>query len=149
MKQKQSNSIRVPSVPGPKGLCWTQDPKELKRGDWVSPYCTLPKGHKRRGQPHTWERPRKGAGARDTMTNNGGSAFPEPIGDTSGLSYPPDPGMTLRDYFAAQVISQCHITVEKADELPDVALIKAFAGRFARSAYIIADAMIAERAATK
>lgn len=55
-------------------------------------------------------------------------------------------GMSLRDYFAGQVISQCHITVEKhAPEEADPMLVEAYAFRYARTAYAIADAMLVER----
>ena len=55
-------------------------------------------------------------------------------------------GMTLRDYFAGQVISQCQVTVRKDHAEPDAEMVNAYAERFARTAYAIADAMLAERA---
>ena len=55
-------------------------------------------------------------------------------------------GMSLRDYFAGQVISQCQITVIREEPEPDAEVVRIYAERFARTAYVIADAMIAERA---
>lgn len=64
--------------------------------------------------------------------------------------YAPHGGMSMRDYFAGQVISQCHITVEKhAPEEADPMLVEAYAFRYARTAYAIADAMLVERAKFK
>lgn len=54
------------------------------------------------------------------------------------------PGMSIRDYFAGQVISQCQITVNVGAEL-DTELVIIYAERYAKTAYAIADAMIAER----
>ena len=53
--------------------------------------------------------------------------------------------MTLRDYFAGQVIAQCQITVRKGQAEPDAEMVNAYAERFARTAYVIADAMLVER----
>jgi hypothetical protein len=52
---------------------------------------------------------------------------------------------TLRDYFAGQVISQCQITVTQEEAEPHPAVVKVYAERYARAAYAIADAMMAER----
>lgn len=52
----------------------------------------------------------------------------------------------LRDYFAGQVISQCHITADHRAESADPEVVRVFAERIAKSAYIIADAMMRERA---
>jgi hypothetical protein len=56
--------------------------------------------------------------------------------------------VTLRDYFAGKVLSQCQITVEAGKDAPDDADIQATAARFARAAYVIADAMLRERERT-
>jgi hypothetical protein len=83
--------------------------------------------------------------------NDGGPAFPRAgffgvYGDGSTESEPSTDGMTLRDYFAAQVISQCHITVTREEREPDAEVIRIFAERYARTAYVIADAMLRARA---
>lgn len=72
---------------------------------------------------------------------DGGSAFPGVVERPAGGV----PGMSLRDYFAGQVISQCTITVIREEPEPDAEVIRIYAERFARTAYVIADAMIAER----
>lgn len=73
---------------------------------------------------------------------DGGPAFPI-ICDDPNVPY--EAGMSLRDYFAGQVISQCHIVYDAAAAPPDAELTKLIAERFARRAYQIADAMLAER----
>lgn len=55
-------------------------------------------------------------------------------------------GLELRDYFAARVLGQCQVIVDGGKDAPDDEDIHATAQRFARAAYIIADAMMAERA---
>jgi len=71
-------------------------------------------------------------------TDNGGPAFPEAIAiGAAGDVYPGFPGMTLRDWFAAQALAiapEHHIV--NADEK---------ATTWARMAYALADAMLAER----
>lgn len=75
--------------------------------------------------------------------NNGGAAFPQevhyiaPNGQTG--SHGPCGGMTLRDYFAAKALS----TIAA---YPSVDVSNWEPYDFARHAYQIADAMIAERA---
>jgi len=66
--------------------------------------------------------------------NTGGQAYPIPIDHW-------EPGMTLRDYFAGQVVGQiisvcANDTRIAGESAPDA---------FARKSYEIADAMIAER----
>ena len=64
------------------------------------------------------------------------SAFPIPLDDRPG-AYPAEPGMTLRDYFAAKalhgLLCQPHWPQSGAD-------------MFARDAYFLADEMLKERA---
>lgn len=81
---------------------------------------------------------------------DGGPAFPQAIAEVLGMaviSYeiPDGAGMTLRDYFAGQVISQCQITVIREEPEPDAEVVKIYAERFARTAYVIADAMLKAR----
>lgn len=78
--------------------------------------------------------------------DTGGPAFPCPelrLDDGTGVVAACD-GMTLRDYFAGQAlipfVGHC---LDQAQEKGDTAEIAA--KRYARSAYFIADAMIAER----
>ena len=81
--------------------------------------------------------------------DNGGPAFPRTpkrIEWNGEIQFTDaQDGMSLRDYFAAQVISQCQITVEKHAPEPDPMLVEAYAFRYARTAYAIADAMLVER----
>lgn len=85
--------------------------------------------------------------------NNGGAAFPSSkqveVYDEHKAKYVkqwwPEGGMTLRDYFAGQVISQCQITVTREEPPPDAELLRVYAERYARTAYAIADAMLAQR----
>lgn len=53
--------------------------------------------------------------------------------------------LTLRDWFAGQVIASCQIVVDPGRPEPTVAEVKATADRYARSAYLIADAMLIAR----
>ncbi|RJG46538.1 hypothetical protein D3Y55_21325 [Mesorhizobium sp. DCY119] len=72
--------------------------------------------------------------------DHGGSAFPCEGGVDSGLY--PDAGMSLRDYFAGQVIAV--VPARSWDHLPDdTARINAWA----KCAYTVADAMLAARSA--
>lgn len=64
----------------------------------------------------------------------GGPAFPLPLGDEDIDSSVA--GMTLRDYFAAQVIAGAISNPNN----------KGSADFFVKNAYMVADAMIAERA---
>lgn len=86
--------------------------------------------------------------------NDGGPAFPlqeqmQPAceGGNAWLS-PGQCGMSLRDYFAAQVISQCQITVIREEPAPDAEVVRIYAERFARTAYVISDAMLKAREST-
>lgn len=64
---------------------------------------------------------------------DGGPAFPKPSdNDTYG-----EAGMSLRDYFAGQVIACVATAIDNES--------RAATGRAAQHAYAIADAMIAER----
>ena len=68
--------------------------------------------------------------------DNGGPAFPETCGDQIV------PGMTLRDYFAAKAMLAIHggviaKTENEAAEVPELV---------SGVAYLVADAMLAERA---
>ena len=91
--------------------------------------------------------------------NDGGPAFPRPIGHNGGQTFaerevsPDAEGMSLRDYFAAKAM-QAEMITTFSDATPGSA--EAFAKACARSkqtpeqrlaanAYGIADAMIAER----
>lgn len=73
--------------------------------------------------------------------NDGGSAFPNEGGDFSGLHA--DPGMTLRDYFAAQALTGMMANPDTfKNEKAGGAELRA---RLTGSCYAIADAMLAER----
>lgn len=72
--------------------------------------------------------------------NDGGSAFPIPNDDRPG-AYPAEPGMTLRDYFAAKAMQGMY-----ASDTPDWCIADADVHKRAASAYRMADAMLAERA---
>lgn len=64
--------------------------------------------------------------------DTGGPAFPQ-------RSYGPGDGMTLRDYFAAAALSNGRLTMYPQDAETVAPLV-------ARWAYVLADAMLAERA---
>lgn len=86
--------------------------------------------------------------------NNGGPAFPRAMHESESFHESGSEGMSLRDYFAAQVlpalalgISQTHadnirrgIPVAKVDAETERAL-----GFLAQSSYRLADTMLAER----
>lgn len=80
--------------------------------------------------------------------NDGGQAFPQPVtvGPNDDL-YPAYPGMSLRDWFAGQAIGTvmevCRNDTGIRDELQSGGNVSRY---FARKAYQIADAMLAERA---
>lgn len=63
----------------------------------------------------------------------GGQAFPTEGGDQSGLY--PDPGMSLRDWFAGQALSSVGSFWSDEDTRIE----------YARRSYLMADAMIAAR----
>jgi hypothetical protein len=69
---------------------------------------------------------------------NGGPAFPQIYWDADGKQYIHGTGMTLRDYFAAKAVSQMWRDID--DDFDDDAYKVA-----AKRAYMLADAMIAER----
>ena len=69
-----------------------------------------------------------------SKSNDGGPAF------ACAAENGHQPGMTLRDYFAGQVIFNTHVGVGYTD-----ARCKEAAAVLARRAYIIAEAMLAER----
>ena len=75
--------------------------------------------------------------------DTGGPAFPKlsddgyPSGSGMGIGYL---GMTLRDYFAAKAMVALHCSDERGGRWSDGS-----AELCARNAYIMADAMIAER----
>jgi hypothetical protein len=82
----------------------------------------------------------------------GGPAFPRPAiwlrDGNDGGNFCQDSGaegMDLRDYFAGQVISQCQILDDGGEPAP-TEMSQAHAARYARMAYILADAMLLERA---
>lgn len=68
--------------------------------------------------------------------NSGGPAFPQPVTGTPSddLLHTELPGMTLRDYFAAQVIQALLAEMEGTSLLQD-----------ATHAYAVADAMLEAR----
>lgn len=80
------------------------------------------------------------------MKNDGGAAFPQYFnGALPGIGVEKFNGLSMRDYFAAAALQRIHLVyeIEVADlELPDhMKRSKAFA----KYAYEIADAMLAER----
>lgn len=80
----------------------------------------------------------------DTITNDGGQAFPR--AGYEGPEYCCDPvdGMTLRDYFAGQVmLESMRLAMVPHSDYPDT--IKSEAQKCAVRAYIMADAMLAAR----
>jgi len=79
---------------------------------------------------------------------DGGTAFPVTPTDKSGQIAPTQPGMTLRDYFAAKAM-QAIITKHKP--VSDVSGIVPNENELqcARGAWAYADAMLAEREKTK
>jgi hypothetical protein len=66
------------------------------------------------------------------VANNGGPAFPTDDYYFDGGKFQGGTGMTLRDYFAGQALAAIQAPGQKAPE-------------FARLAYKLADAMLAER----
>lgn len=83
--------------------------------------------------------------------DTGGFAFPFQPTSPQGEPYSPDCGMTLRDYFAGQVLSGLingsftHLGQEFLKSARDQGFAKGAGGVFAKSAYEYADAMIEER----
>lgn len=70
-----------------------------------------------------------------TNINDGGPAFPLPLGSANMAEPSESGGMTLRDYFAAKAM---------AAYLPECG--KASMSRVAQAAYEMADAMLEQRA---
>jgi len=70
--------------------------------------------------------------------NNGGPAFARPASSIDHEAFRPQPGMMLRDFFAAQAM-QGSIAAGDADEVSEE--------QIAAFAYRIADAMLARREA--
>ncbi len=75
------------------------------------------------------------------MKYNGGSAFPIPLDNSPG-AYSADPGMTLRDYFAAKAL--VGMLANDGPE-PSFPSFDKLAASMAEVAYQYADAMLAER----
>jgi hypothetical protein len=71
--------------------------------------------------------------------DTGGSAFPN---DGAWANGHPEGGMTLRDYFAANAILAVCMKQRAGDARTD----EGDTERYARLAYAVADAMLAERA---
>lgn len=67
---------------------------------------------------------------------NNERAFPRPVSSTGSYTLPEQDGMTLRDYFASQALANLNLQAHVAAPA---------AAHLARSAYEIADAMLAER----
>lgn len=72
--------------------------------------------------------------------DNGGPAFPQTEENSEFRCEPAHGGMTLRDYFAAKAMPP--LLTERG--LKEIAV--SGAGGFAQACYLIADAMLAERA---
>jgi len=89
-----------------------------------------------------------------TTAKDGGPAFPLGVvtsGNTSHVVYPAEQearGMSLRDYFAGQALMAVHQFAFVSDSRTDRLLVSEAdrMGSLARTAYAIADALIAERA---
>ena len=76
--------------------------------------------------------------------SDGGPAFPAHLISGSSYSDLRSPaGMSLRDYFAAQALASCPMEIKQYDDIADG--IQGGARR-AKVAYVIADAMLKERA---
>lgn len=87
--------------------------------------------------------------------NDGGAAFPrtgyahesanlEPM-ERADLATDPQPGMSLRDYFAAKALNGIIANLRADLHKP----LSDYSETLAGNAYILADAMLAARAATK
>jgi hypothetical protein len=98
-------------------------------------------------------------GTRGMAFNDGGPAYPitEPLnGAMSNTFQDVSPGMSLRDYFAAAAMPHCCALIRKAAEKRIGELMRGapavedddrtFQQMVAKDAYLIADAMLAERA---
>ena len=82
--------------------------------------------------------------------NDGGPAFPVPACveqvDVHSIQHPPYPGMSLRDYFAAQALAGLVSIPEWAEAAQG---IEECAIYVAHDAYALADAMLAARSAPR
>ncbi|MEC5289433.1 MULTISPECIES: hypothetical protein [unclassified Aurantimonas] len=75
---------------------------------------------------------------RTKTPNDGGPAFPEAVAiSPTGYLYQGKDGMTLRDWFAGQALAAQGPGAEYGDKITPEA--------YAKAAYAIADAMLAER----
>ena len=75
------------------------------------------------------------------MTDDGGPAFPHE--DITSDDYG-SPGMSLRDYCAAQAMDEM-IYGPNTPRDPDIMPLEEEAGRIAKMSYMVADAMLKER----
>lgn len=77
-----------------------------------------------------------------TTRDDGGAAFPHPFhyGNSDGLAYGAL-GMTLRDYFAAQIV----VGLMSSPQIHAGGDAQAYTTEFPRVAYLIADAMLEAR----
>lgn len=75
-------------------------------------------------------------------TDNGGPAFPAAytVGPNDDL-YPPEPGMSLRDWFAGQAAAALMVSCIETVDLPTAGV----AAAAAKAAYILADALLEAR----
>ncbi len=77
----------------------------------------------------------------------GGPAFPVPgLHVPDALSVMPKEGMTLRDYFAAQILPAIYTGERLAREGSGLFQYYDWRAELAKDAYLLADAMLAERA---
>lgn len=78
--------------------------------------------------------------------NTGGSAFPKPQVDGPNDRFEwAEPGMTLRDWFAGQALNAVIGNSQLLDDISDLNRDKAMTDTIAHHAYVLADAMLAER----
>ncbi len=75
-----------------------------------------------------------------TTINDGGPAFPIPNDPNPG-AYEAHPGMSLRDWFAGQALCSIPMRSWDASGRTDAQIIH----MWAQAAYVVADAMLAER----
>ena len=76
--------------------------------------------------------------------DDGGQAFP--LGANEYGGYGPQAGMTLRDYLAAKAMQPFMVWALDQPHFEDYDTAAKAAAGYAKSAYLIADAMLAERA---
>ena len=88
----------------------------------------------------------------DGRIKDGGPAFPRvPTQWGDGIAVWGEPGMTLRDYFAAKIAAAMLTMTSTDNDLPQLEWVRNLDGetlaeRVAGIAYRMADAMLAERA---